>query len=112
MPYEPSRNGCACDLRHPHPAVAGGRPLNRLAHRLNCRAPLEVRLPRAGRPALEQVAQMVDEARAVADALADGPPVACVRVALVLGPDPPHAIEGRVVRAIAEPQLVEPRVVE
>src|ERR1700730_10344400 len=82
----PSRSGY---LGHGHPALFGGRPLDRLAHRLHRRALREIRLPWPLRPPLQQVSKVVHEARAVADPLADRPPVAGVRVRLVLGPDPP-----------------------
>ena len=55
---------------------------------------------------------MVHEARAVAHALTDGPPVAGVRVRRVLGPDRPHPVHARVVGSFAIPELVESRVVE
>src|ERR1700736_5462137 len=69
----PSRSGY---LGHGHPAFFRGRPLDRLAHGLDRRPLREIGIPGPLRPALEQVAEVVHEARAVADPLADRPPVA------------------------------------
>src|SRR5581483_7203077 len=99
-------------LVDPHPAALRRRALHRLADRLHARAVHEIRLPRAAWPPLEQVGRLVHEARAVADPLADRPPVACVRVRRVLGADPPEPVEEGVLSRVAVPELVQARVVE
>src|SRR5690349_15122326 len=69
-------------------------------------------MPGTGGPVFEQVGDLVYEARSVADALADRPPVARVGMARVLGADPTHAVERGVVRGRGVPELVEAGVVE
>src|SRR5438309_8983757 len=83
-----------------HPAFFRGRPLDGLAHGLDRRALGEIGLPGPLRPALEQVPEMVHEARAVADTLADRPPMAGVGVRLVLDPDPPHPVHRGIILAV------------
>src|SRR5256885_6527651 len=94
------------------PPLLGSRALDRVADCLHRRALREVRLPRAFRPPIEQISEVVDEARAVAHTLPDRPPVGGVRVALLLGADPPHAVQLRSVPRVAVEQLVEAGVVE
>src|SRR5262249_19290745 len=112
MTGEPSRNRGGHHLVDTHPAPARGRLLDRLADRLDGRAMPEVRLPGTFRPALEEVAQVVDEARPVPHALADRPPARRVRVRGVLGADAAHPIEAGIVATVAVAELVEARVVE
>src|SRR5438552_9614055 len=69
------------DLGEVDPALLGGCSLERFTDGLDACALLEVRIPRAVRPSREQVGRLIDEARAVADALTDRPPVAGLRVA-------------------------------
>src|SRR3989441_8815335 len=113
-PWHPSRpnSDAGRDLAHADPPAFGGGPLDRFANRLHGCSLREVWLPWALGISLEEVAQMVDETGAIADALPDGPPVARVRVALVLGADGAHAVEPRAVGAVAKPQLIEPRIFE
>src|ERR1700724_869208 len=108
-PAEPSRTR---PLGQADPPLLGRRPLDRLAYRLHRRPLREVGLPRPRRPALQQVTEVVHEARTVAHALADGPPVAGVRVRGMLGSDRAHPVKARVVGSFAVLELVEPCVVE
>src|SRR5438094_4609298 len=96
--------------RHPPPLGRGA--LDCLADGLDGSTLAEIGLPGACRPLLEQVPEVVDEAGAVAHALADRPPAARVWMTLLLGPDPAHAVERGLVGALAVEQLVEARVLE
>src|SRR5215471_7054695 len=87
------------------PAASRGRAFHRLADRLHVRALVEIRRPRLVRPVGEQVDRLIGEARAIADALADRPPLRSVRVTRMLGTDPLKSISGRVVATVAEPQF-------
>src|ERR1700680_826903 len=94
------------------PTSVGCCSLDRLADGLDRRALPEVGLPGAGRPPVEQVAKVVDEAGPVTDSLPDRPPIARVGVRVVLRTNAPHAIEPGFVGAVAVQQLVQPRVFE
>src|SRR5205085_4118191 len=72
----------------------------------------EAGFPRAVRPLVQEIAEMVHEARPVAHALADRPPVPGVRVGLVLDADAAHAVELAAILPVAVQQLVETRVLE
>src|SRR5689334_8339146 len=75
-----------CHLSHLDPTLLLRGAVNRIAHGLHGGSLLEVRRPRSVGPCIEKVAELVDEARSVADALSDRPPVARERVAWVFGP--------------------------
>jgi len=89
--YSPSRR---CHLSHSDPSSVRCRGLDGLAHSLYRCSVAEIRLPRPIRPPLQKVSQLVHEARAVADALADRPPVARVRMCWVLRAYTAHSIKG------------------
>src|SRR5712664_2236013 len=117
MPLMPSRTFCVhCGLRRDladaDPPPLGRGAFDRIAHRLDRRALREVGLPGSVRPPLQQVAEVVDEARAVTDPLPDRPPAASVWMGLVLGADSSHAVQPGLVAAIAVEQLVQARVLE
>ena len=102
----------AGDLRDGDPASLLRRDLHRVADGLDGHAVGEARRPGAARPGAEQVDDLVDEGRAVPDALADGPPMRGVRVRRMLGADAAHPVEAGVVAPVSVHQLVESGVVE
>src|SRR6266849_390463 len=109
---KPSESSRTRHVGDGHPPLAGRGALDRFAYRLDCRTLGEVGLPWARRPAFEQVSKLVDKARPVAHSLADGPPVAAIRVGLVLGANPAHSVQARFVGALAVQQVVKPRGLE
>src|SRR5438445_13819435 len=108
----PDRRCLRGDFSDLYPPPFGRRTLDRLAHRLHGGSRRKAGIPRPFRPSLEQVAEMVHEARPVPDALADRPPVLGVGVARMFGSDAPHAIEVGTVLSISVEELIQPGVFE
>src|SRR5882762_551259 len=112
MPLMPSRTfslrgSLRRDLADADPPPLGRGAFDCIAHRLDRRALREVGLPGSVRPPLQEVAEMVDEARAVTDPLPDRPPGAGIWMRLVLGANSSHAVQPGLVAAVAVEQLVQ-----